>query len=254
MEAEKAWQLKRQQYLAQREQELQELEKRKKQEEATRYLIEQEKNRLLRENEQLLKKYYPLGYQKAVSSLRPDADKLFGQNPKHEIIYNNIFGNSNPNKASVYPKYGKVKNFVYDIDVQEVEPHLNIENYKMYNATLNNNFDSYPTQEEYKNMMDRTGQKYYQYAGEVPGKVPFGKIRRANTNVNEVAPNILPQTQKLPTPKVQAPQAQPMPDQTYQIPSYQNTANSIQSTGSNEVPQQVYQGQPQEYQRQAEYA
>ena len=52
-------------------------------------------------------------------------------------------------KASVYPKYGKIKNFVYDIGVQDVHPNINMENYPMYNATANNDYDSYPSVEEY---------------------------------------------------------------------------------------------------------
>ena len=84
---------------------------------------------------------------------------------KHDIIFNNIFGNSNPNKASAYPKYGKIKNFVYDKAIQDVHPNINIVNYPMYNATANNDYDSYPTPEEYKKMMDRTGQINYAYAG-----------------------------------------------------------------------------------------
>ena len=35
----------------------------------------------------------------------------------------------------------------------------------MYNATANNDYDSYPTPEEYKKMMDKTGQLNYAYAG-----------------------------------------------------------------------------------------
>jgi hypothetical protein len=35
----------------------------------------------------------------------------------------------------------------------------------MYNATANNDYDSYPSPEEYKKMMDRTGQLNYAYAG-----------------------------------------------------------------------------------------
>ena len=35
----------------------------------------------------------------------------------------------------------------------------------MYNATANNDYDSYPTPEEYKKMMEKTGQKNYAYAG-----------------------------------------------------------------------------------------
>ena len=35
----------------------------------------------------------------------------------------------------------------------------------MYNATANNNYDSYPTPEEYLKLMKQTGQKNYSYAG-----------------------------------------------------------------------------------------
>ena len=35
----------------------------------------------------------------------------------------------------------------------------------MYNATSNNDYDSYPTPEEYKTMMVKLGQKNYTYAG-----------------------------------------------------------------------------------------
>ena len=179
-EAEKQWQMKKAQYEAQREKEIAELEKEKRYQESLRYLIEQEKARLIKENEELLKKYYPLGYSKVVKTLRPeDMQKppQSSKSSKHEVIYNNIFGNTNPNKPSAYPKYGKVENFVYDIDVQDVNHNINMENYPMYNATLNNNYDSYPSQEEYKNMMEKTGQKGYKYAGgnveSNPGCVPI---------------------------------------------------------------------------------
>ena len=35
----------------------------------------------------------------------------------------------------------------------------------MYNATANNNYDSYPTPEEYLKLMKQTGQKNFSYAG-----------------------------------------------------------------------------------------
>ena len=35
----------------------------------------------------------------------------------------------------------------------------------MYNATANNNYDSYPTPEEYMKLMKQTGQKNFSYAG-----------------------------------------------------------------------------------------
>ena len=160
-EIKKQRELKYQQYQKQKEQELQEFAKMKEEEDARKYIIEQEKRRLLKENEELLKKYYPSGYYKVVDSLQ----EVKKTNTKHDIIYNNIFGNSNPNKSSAYPKYGNIKNFVYDINVQDVHPNINIINYPMYNATANNNYDSYPTPEEYKKMMDQTGQLNYAYAG-----------------------------------------------------------------------------------------
>ena len=153
--------LKYQQYQKQKEQEMQEFAKMKEEEDARKYIIEQEKKRLLKENGELLKKYYPTGYYKVLDSLQ-EVKKV---NTKHDIIYNNIFGNSNPNKSSNYPKYGNIKNFVYDIGVQDVHPNINIVNYPMYNATANNNYDSYPSPEEYKKMMDQTGQLNYAYAG-----------------------------------------------------------------------------------------
>ena len=160
-EIKKQRELKYQQYQKQKEQELQEFAKMKEEEDARKYIIEQEKRRLLKENEELLKKYYPSGYYKVVDSLQ----EVKKTNTKHDIIYNNIFGNSNPNKSSAYPKYGHIKNFVYDINVQDVHPNINIINYPMYNATANNDYDSYPTPEEYKKMMDQTGQLNYAYAG-----------------------------------------------------------------------------------------
>ena len=160
-EIKKQRELKYQQYQRQKEQELQDFAKMKEEEDARRYIIEQEKRRLLKENEELLKKYYPSGYYKLADSLQ-EVKKI---NTKHDIIYNNIFGNSNPNKSSAYPKYGNIKNFVYDINVQDVHPNINIINYPMYNATANNDYDSYPSPEEYKKMMDKTGQLNYAYAG-----------------------------------------------------------------------------------------
>ena len=162
-EIQKQRELKYLQYQKQKEKELQEINKSKEEEDARKYIIEQEKRRLLRENEELLKKYYPSGYYKVKESLR-DVKKP-ETTTRHDVIYNNIFGNTNPNKSSAYPKYGKIKNFVYDINVQDVHPNINIINYPMYNATANNDYDSYPTPEEYKIMMDKVGQKNYAYAG-----------------------------------------------------------------------------------------
>ena len=162
-EIQKQRELKYLQYQKQKEKELQEINKSKEEEDAKKYIIEQEKRRLLRENEELLKKYYPSGYYKVKESLR-DVKKP-ETTTRHDVIYNNIFGNTNPNKSSAYPKYGKIKNFVYDINVQDVHPNINIINYPMYNATANNDYDSYPTPEEYKKMMEKVGQKNYAYAG-----------------------------------------------------------------------------------------
>ncbi len=149
-----------------------EYNKLKQEEDAKKYIIEQEKLRLLKENEDLLKKYYPTGYYKAKDSLKNVQRPSIST--RHDVIYNNIFGNSNPNKSSSYPQYGKVKNFVYDINIQDVNPNINKINYPMYNATANNNYDSYPSPEEYKKMMEKVGQKNYAYAGgEFIDGVPF---------------------------------------------------------------------------------
>jgi hypothetical protein len=164
-EIERQWQLKLDQYQKQKDAELNELANKRKEEDRKRYLIEQEKKRLIKENEKLLKNYYPTGYHKAINSLANLSPPKKDDQSKHDIIFNNIFGNSNPNKASAYPKYGKIKNFVYDKAIQDVHPNINIVNYPMYNATANNDYDSYPTPEEYKKMMDRTGQLNYAYAG-----------------------------------------------------------------------------------------
>ena len=165
IEIERQWQLKLQQYQKQKEHEINELLKKKKEEEKKSYLIEQEKKRLIQENEKLLKYYFPMGYHKAMNSLQNISPPKNGDNSKHDIIFNNIFGNSNPNKASAYPKYGKIKNFVYDKGIQDVHHNINIINYPMYNATANNDYDTYPSPEEYKKMMEKTGQINYAYAG-----------------------------------------------------------------------------------------
>ena len=168
MEVEKQWQQKLAQYQLQKEAELKNREKLQIQQQAKKYIIEQEKQRLIKENEALLKGYYPLGYQRAMNSLKKDINN--NQNiptidTKHEIIMNNIFGNNNPNKTSDYPKFGNIKNYVYDKGIQEVNYKINVTNYPMYNATANNNYDSYPTPEEYLKLMKQTGQKNYSYAG-----------------------------------------------------------------------------------------
>ena len=164
-EVERLWKLKIDQYEAQKAQALKELEDAKKEEEAKRILIEKEKERLIRENEDLLKKYYAKGYNEVVNLLKPvNGDSTF-KRTNYEPIYNNIFGNMNPNPASAYPKYGKIKNFVYDIDVQDIQENLNMDNYPMYNATLNNDYDSYPSESDYRDMMRRNKMTKMEYAG-----------------------------------------------------------------------------------------
>ena len=168
MEVEKQWQQKLAQYQLQKEAELKNREKLKIQQQAKKYIIEQEKQRLVKENEDLLKGYYPLGYQKAMNSLKKNVinhPQIPNIDTKHEIIMNNIFGNSNPNKTSSYPKFGNIKNYVYDKSIQDVNHKINVTNYPMYNATANNNYDSYPTPEEYLKLMKQTGQKNFSYAG-----------------------------------------------------------------------------------------
>ena len=183
-EIQKQRELKYLQYQKQKEQELNEIKKIKEEEDARRYIIEQEKIRLLRENEELLKKYYPTGYYKAKESLKNVKKPEIST--RHDIIYNNIFGNSNPNKSNAYPKYGKIKNFVYDISIQDVHPNINIVNYPMYNATANNDYDSYPRPEEYKKMMEQIGQKNYAYAGgEFVKGIPFRSQMPIYNDINE---------------------------------------------------------------------
>ena len=172
-EVEKQWQIKLLQYQKQKEQELEELEKAKKKEEEERHLIEKEKERLIKENEYLLKSYYPTGYKRAINSMRPTTAPMGGR-AKKDIIFNNIFGNSNPNPPEAYPKYGHIKNFVYDKSIQDVNHNININNYPLYNATANNDYDSYPTQEQYQEMIRGTGQLNLAYAGgERPKEVPM---------------------------------------------------------------------------------
>ena len=162
-EIQKQRELKYLQYQKQKESELKVIEKIKEEEDAKKYIIEQEKLRLLKENEELLKKYYPIGYYKVKDSLKQAT--MPTKTTRHDVIYNNIFGNSNPNKSTAYPKYGNIKNYVYDINVQDVNHNINIVNYPMYNATANNDYDSYPTPEEYKKKMLTLGQINYAYAG-----------------------------------------------------------------------------------------
>jgi len=173
MEVEKQWQQKLAQYQLQKEAELKNREKLQIQQQAKKYIIEQEKQRLIKENEALLKGYYPLGYQRAMNSLKKNINNnqnIPNIDTKHEIIMNNIFGNNNPNKTSDYPKFGNIKNYVYDKGIQEVNHKINVMNYPMYNATANNNYDSYPTPEEYLKLMKQTGQKNYSYAGNTDTK------------------------------------------------------------------------------------
>ena len=164
-EIEKQWQYKLQQYQEQKKAEIDSLNKRQQDESNKNYLVEQEKRRLIKENETLLKNYFPIGYKKALNSLNNNLQPPKSENIRNDIIYNNIFGNTNPNKASVYPKYGKIKNFVYDIGVQDIHPNINMDNYPMYNATANNDYDTYPSVEEYKKRMNKTGQINLAYAG-----------------------------------------------------------------------------------------
>ena len=164
-EIEKQWQYKLQQYQEQKKAEIDLLNKKKLDEENKKYLVEQEKKRLLQENESLLKNYYPTGYKKAINSINSNLQKPKGENIRNDIIYNNIFGNTNPNKPSAYPKYGKIKNYVYDKGIQEIHHNINMDNYPLYNATANNDYDSYPSIEEYKRMMVKNGQINLAYAG-----------------------------------------------------------------------------------------
>ena len=164
-EIEKQWQYKLQQYQEQKKAEIDLLNKKKLDEENKKYLVEQEKKRLLQENESLLKNYYPTGYKKAINSINSNLQKPKGENIRNDIIYNNIFGNTNPNKPSAYPKYGKIKNYVYDKGIQDIHHNINMDNYPLYNATANNDYDSYPSVEEYKKMMVKNGQINLAYAG-----------------------------------------------------------------------------------------
>ena len=172
-EVEKQWQIKLEQYQKQKDQELAELEKAKKKEEEERYLIEKEKERLIKENEYLLKSYYPTGYKRAINSMKPINSPPV-EKPKQDIIYNNIFGNSNPNPSEAYPKYGKIKNFVYDKSIQDINHNININNYPLYNASANNDYDSYPSPEQYEEIIKGTGQLNLAYAGGIkPKEVPM---------------------------------------------------------------------------------
>ena len=164
-EIEKQWQYKLQQYQEQKKAEIDLLNKKHQEDINKNYLVEQEKKRLIQENEALLKSYYPSGYKKAMSSLKNDIEKPKQENIRNDIIYNNIFGNTNPNKPSAYPKYGNIKNFVCDKGIQDIHHNINMMNYPLYNATANNDYDSYPSVEEYKKNMKKTGQINLAYAG-----------------------------------------------------------------------------------------
>ena len=170
-EVERLWKIKLDQYRTQKEQEIKELEEQKRREEEERILIEQEKVRLIKENEEILRKYNTNSYNKLIQIVKhPYISKMnIEKTPKNkDIIYNNIFGNLNPNPPSVYPKYTHIKNFVYDINIQDIHKNLNMVNYPMYNATMNNNYDTYPTESEYRLWMKKNNQKFMQYAGGSP--------------------------------------------------------------------------------------
>ena len=170
-EVERLWKIKLDQYRTQKEQEIKELEEQKRREEEERILIEQEKVRLIKENEEILRKYNTNSYNKLIQIVKhPYISKMnIEKTPKNkDIIYNNIFGNLNPNPPSVYPKYTHIKNFVYDINIQDIHKNLNMGNYPMYNATMNNNYDTYPTESEYRLWMKKNNQKFMQYAGGSP--------------------------------------------------------------------------------------
>ena len=171
-EVERLWKIRLEQYHAQKQQEIEELEKQKRKEEEEKILIEQEKIRLIKENEEILRKYNTNTYNKLIQIVNhPYQSKMnlnIPQREKHDVIYNNIFGNINPNPPSVYPKYTHIKNHVYDINVQDINKNLNMSNYPMYNATLNNNYDTYPKEGEYRIMMARNNEKYMKYAGGSP--------------------------------------------------------------------------------------
>ena len=160
-EVERLWKIRLEQYQLQREQEIRELEEQKLKEEEIRNIIEEEKSRLVKENEDILKKYNAEGYNKLKNYIKPNEikTKLEINRPKRDIIYNNIFGNVNPNQSSVYPKYQHIKNYVYDVNIQDIQPNINRNNHLMYNAYLNNNYDTYPTEKEYRENMEKNKEK-----------------------------------------------------------------------------------------------
>ena len=169
-EVERLWKIRLEQYQLQRDQEIRELEEQKLKEEEIRNIIEEEKSRLVKENEDILKKYNAEGYNKLKNYIKPNEikTKLEINRPKRDIIYNNIFGNVNPNQSSVYPKYQHIKNYVYDVNIQDIQPNINRNNHLMYNAYLNNNYDTYPTEKEYRENMEKNKEKYIRYAGGNP--------------------------------------------------------------------------------------
>ena len=70
-EIEKQWQEKRRQYQLQKELEIRDLINLKEEERKKRELIEREKERLVYENEEILKTFFAKGYQKSLNSLKP---------------------------------------------------------------------------------------------------------------------------------------------------------------------------------------
>jgi hypothetical protein len=70
-EIEKQWQEKRKQYQLQKDLEMKELINQREEERRKRELIEREKERLVRENEEILKTYFAKGYHRSVNSLKP---------------------------------------------------------------------------------------------------------------------------------------------------------------------------------------
>ncbi len=69
-EIEKQWQEKLKQYKLQKEQELQDLENQKRAEVRKRELIEMEKEKLIKEHEEILKTYFAKGYYKSLNNLQ----------------------------------------------------------------------------------------------------------------------------------------------------------------------------------------
>ena len=70
-------------------------------------------------------------------------------------------------KKLAYPKYGNIKNYVYDKSIQEVNHNINMDNYHMYDAEKNNDYDSYPkpnltSQNQIKNK-NRINRNNYNY-------------------------------------------------------------------------------------------